>query len=335
MPRYLVTGGLGFLGAPLVRALLRAGHRVRVLDNGSRGRADRLGDALGDVELITGDIRDPEVVRGALHGMDAACHLAFVNGTRYFYEKPGDVLEVGVKGILNVLEGCRREGVGELYLASSSEVYQTPSRIPTDETVPLVIPDPHNPRYSYGGAKIISELMALHCGGESLARVVIFRPHNVYGPDMGWEHVIPQLTWRILQQQRATHQQPLDIPVQGNGEQSRAFIYLDDFIDGLMRVVERGEHRQIYHIGTTEEIRIRELAERIAECLGVRIQLVPAQEAAGGTERRCPDTRKLQALGFRPQVSLSAGLRRTVAWYATHVPPAETEAVTVDVQGSP
>ena len=327
MRRYLVTGGLGFLGAPLVRALVRDGHRVRVLDNGSRGNATRLGDVQDQVELVTGDIRDAELVGRALQGIEAVCHLAFVNGTRHFYERPGHVLEVGVKGMINVIEGCGRAGVRQLYLASSSEVYQRPSSIPTDETVSLVVPDPHNPRYSYGGAKIISELLALHWGREWLERIVIFRPHNVYGPDMGWEHVIPQLTARILQVQRqAGGEQELAVPIQGSGTQSRAFIYIDDFIDGLLRVIEHGAHLAIYHIGTTEEVQIREVAQRIAQCLGVRIRVVPGPQAVGGTDRRCPDIRKLQALGFSPKVTWPDGLKRTVAWYASHVHPSELEA---------
>ena len=84
-----------------------------------------------------------------------------------------------------------------LVLASSSEVYQTPPQVPTDESAPLVVPDPLNPRYSYGGGKIISELMAINYGRKYFERVLIFRPHNVYGPDMGFEHVIPQFALRL------------------------------------------------------------------------------------------------------------------------------------------
>src|SRR5215471_14392110 len=144
--RYLVTGGLGFLGAPLARALLVAGHDVRIFDNGSRGSADRLGEARVHVEIMHGDIRDADMVRSALQGRDAIWHLAYVNGTEFFYTRPAHVLDVGVKGMINVIDGCIHAGVGELILASSSEVYQTPPRVPTDERVPLSVPDPLNPR---------------------------------------------------------------------------------------------------------------------------------------------------------------------------------------------
>src|SRR4029079_1992631 len=97
----------------------------------------------------------------------------------------------------NVTYSCRKHNIGTLMLASSSEVYQTPPKVPTDETAPLAIPDPLNPRYSYGGGKLISELMPINYARKYFNRVLIFRPHNIYGPDMGWEHVVPQLTLRL------------------------------------------------------------------------------------------------------------------------------------------
>ncbi|UBF28449.1 SDR family NAD(P)-dependent oxidoreductase [Kovacikia minuta CCNUW1] len=194
---YLVTGGTGFIGSALVRRLVQEGYRVRVLDDQSRGATSRLADVASEIEFVSADIRDPESVEKAVHGVDSVCHLAFVNGTEFFYSKPDLVLDVGVKGMVNVLDACIKHGIGELVLASSSEVYQTPPTVPTDETAPLSIPDPLNPRYSYGAGKIISEIMALNYGRKHLERVLIFRPHNVFGPDMGWEHVVPQLVLRM------------------------------------------------------------------------------------------------------------------------------------------
>ena len=182
---YLVTGGLGFIGSALVRRLVKVGHKVRVLDNQFRSSCTHLKDIEKKFEFIEGDIRDAEVVHRAMRGVDSVWHLAFINGTENFYSKPDLVLEVGVKGMVNVLDACIKEKVGELMLASSSEVYQTPSVVPTNEQVSLSIPDPLNPRYSYAAGKIISELMAINYGRKYLDRVVIFRPHNVYGPDMG------------------------------------------------------------------------------------------------------------------------------------------------------
>ena len=141
----------------------------------------------------------------------------YVNGTATFYSAPELVLDVGVKGMVNVIDACRRQNVGSLVLASSSEVYQSPPRVPTAEDVPLVVPDPHNPRLSYGAGKIISEMMAINYGRKYFERVLIFRPHNVYGPDMGFEHVIPQFAVRLKRACAAHPAGAVPFPIQGSG----------------------------------------------------------------------------------------------------------------------
>src|SRR6201982_1107532 len=213
----LVTGGSGFLGSALVKALLREGEAVRVLDDNSRGALRRLREIAHDIEFVSGDIRDAAAVDAAMRGIDEVHHLAFVNGTATFYSAPDLVLDVGVKGIVNVIDGCRHHGVGRLILASSSEVYQSPPQVPTDESAPLTIPDPLNPRLSYGAGKIISEMMVINHGRKDFARVLIFRPHNVYGPDMGFDHVIPQFAVRLKRAASAQARGPLSFPIQGSG----------------------------------------------------------------------------------------------------------------------
>lgn len=311
---YLVTGGTGFLGAALVRKLLSEGARVRVLDDDSRGSVARLADVRKDFEFVAGDVRRPDDVAAAAKGVDSVCHLAFVNGTEFFYSKPELVLEVGVKGMINVIDACLAHRVPELILASSSEVYQTPPQVPTAEDAPLSIPDPLNPRYSYAGGKLISELLAINYGRRHLQRVVIFRPHNVYGPDMGWEHVLPQFALRMHDLAK-TPGDPLPFPIQGTGQETRAFVYIDDFTDGLSRMIARGEHLGIYHIGTTEEITIAEAARLVGKAFGRSIRVVPGTLAAGGTPRRCPDIRKLEGLGYKPRISAEQGIPLLVDWY--------------------
>lgn len=313
----LVTGGTGFIGAALVRALVSRGDRVRSLDDGSRGAVRRLGDAARDVELVNGDIRDGATVAGAMRGIERVVHLAYVNGTEYFYERPELVLEVAVKGIVNVIDACIEAGVGELVLASSSEVYQSPPHVPTDETAPLSVPDPHNPRYSYGGGKIISELLALNYGRRHIPRVLVFRPHNVYGPDMGWEHVIPQLALRVRDLARGSTG-PLDVQIQGTGRETRAFVHIDDLVKGVLCVLDAGEHLGIYHVGSTEEVAIADLVRQIGLCVSREVRVVPGELREGSTMRRCPDISKLRALGYEPQVLLSDGLPPTVRWYDAH-----------------
>lgn len=318
--RVLVTGGTGFIGSALVRGLLQVGAEVRSLDNDSRGAISKLGDAQYRIDRVVGDIRDAAVVREAVRGVHCVCHLAYINGTEFFYSRPELILEVATKGMMNVLDACIAEGVRELVLASSSEVYQSPPVIPTDERAPLVVPDVLNPRFSYGGGKIISELLAVNFGRKHFDHTLIFRPHNVYGPDMGREHVIPQF---ILRMKEAVERQPdgvIDFPIQGTGEETRSFIYIDDFTRGLLRVMELGERLGIYHIGTEDEISIRDLAHAVARGCGRDIRIVPGELLAGSTPRRCPDVHKLRQLGFEPQISLEEGLRRTVAWYLCDVP---------------
>jgi Nucleoside-diphosphate-sugar epimerases len=312
--RYLVTGATGFIGSALVRALLKNGNDIRALDNESRGSRHRLRDVESQIVWLDGDVRDASTVARAVQGVDAVCHLAAINGTEFFYSRPELVLEVAVKGMLNVLDACIAHGVGELFVASSSEVYQTPAQVPTDETVALSIPDPLNPRYSYGGGKIISELLTLNYGRKKLQRAVIFRPHNVYGPDMGWEHAIPQVTLRMRELCIQT-KGPIVLPIEGSGEETRAFVFIDDLIAGLLKVIEKGEHLGIYNIGTEEEMSIKQLVEEIARYFGRQVRIAPGELKAGGTLRRCPSIKRVRALGYKPVVSIKQGLAATIPWY--------------------
>lgn len=314
--RILVTGGSGFIGSALVKRLVRDGHDVHVFDDNSRGRPRRLTDVEKDIRFIAGDIRDADAVDAAIKQVEEVHHLAYVNGTEFFYSAPELVLEVGVKGMINVLDGCKKNGIGTLILASSSEVYQTPPKIPTDESAPLIVPDPMNPRYSYGGGKIISELMAINYGRKFFDRVLVFRPHNVYGPDMGFEHVIPQFALRMkkesAQQARGA---PILFTIQGSGDETRSFCHVDDLVEGVIRMREKGEHLGIYHIGTTEEISIADLARKVAQAAGQTIDLATGDILPGSTLRRCPDISKLEKLGYKPRVPLAEGLPPTVRWY--------------------
>jgi len=311
----LVTGGSGFIGSGLVKALVRAGHRVRVFDDNSRGHPRRLADVAKDIEFIGGDIRDAAAVEAAAKGMDEVHHLAFVNGTEFFYSQPDLVLDVGVRGMLNVIDACRKQNIGRLILASSSEVYQTPPKIPTDEGAPLSVPDVLNPRYSYAGGKLISELLAINFGRKHFERVLIFRPHNVYGADMGWEHVIPQFALRLHKLAQAQPAGRLRFDIQGSGEETRSFCFIDDVVAGVMTMREKGGHLGIYHVGTAEEVTIADLARRIAGHAGREIELVAGRPASGGTMRRCPDISKLAGLGYKPRVPLDQGLKLTLDWY--------------------
>ncbi len=324
--KYLVTGGSGFIGSALVKKLLREGHSVRVFDNNSRGNLRRLESVIDTIEFVEGDIRNLSQVEEACKGVDAVCHLAFVNGTKFFYDLPELVLEVGVKGMINILDACITHNIDELILASSSEVYQSPNEVPTSESAPLIVPDLQNPRYSYGGGKIISELLAINYGRSKIKRVVIFRPHNVYGPDMGWEHVVPEFVLKMDALISTAVSSSIKFKIQGTGNETRAFIFIDDFVDGLFKVIDQGEHLNVYHIGTSNEIKLADLAQQIASLFKVNIDIIPGDLAQGGTLRRCPDITKLKALGFDPQITMEDGLKITKKWYVDnkHLRPITT-----------
>jgi len=313
--KYLVTGGTGFIGSALVKRLVEKGNFVRVLDNDIRGASQRLDEVKSKIELIKADIRNYKEVKKACEGIESVIHLAYINGTEYFYKMPELVLEVGVKGMINILDACKEHKIKELTVASSSEVYQTPPKIPTAEDAPLTVPDPLNPRYSYGGGKIISELLTLNYGRKYFDKALIFRPHNVYGPDMGWEHVLPQFILRMKKLNTRTKNNQIDFPIQGTGEETRAFCYIDDFIDGLMLILEKGKHMNIYHIGTQEEISIKDVATQLGKYFGKELKIIPGKEALGGTKRRCPDIRKLEQLGYHPKTTFEEGLKITTEWY--------------------
>jgi UDP-glucose 4-epimerase len=315
--RAIVTGGSGFIGAYLVKKLVHVGWDVAVIDTMVRGDTRRFGEVAGHVQLYKTDIRDEEAVTKAIAGASVVMHLAAINGTENFYKRPELVLDVGIRGALAVVNACRRAGVPDLVVASTAEVYQTPLVVPTPEDIPLMLPNSLNPRYSYGGSKIASELIAFNYGRDHFRKLQIFRPHNVYGPDMGWKHVIPELILRAAEA-LAGGPGPASIPIQGDGRETRAFAYVDDVVDGIMTMYENGGHREIFHIGNDEEISIRELVARIGAILGGSLTVSPSAAADGGTPRRCPDISKMRALGYSPRTSLMDGLRRTAAWYVAN-----------------
>jgi dTDP-glucose 4,6-dehydratase/UDP-glucose 4-epimerase len=313
---YIVTGGTGFIGSALVRKLVGLGRNVRVVDNDLRGSRARLADVADRIELVQADVRDEAAMIEAGRGGTMMVHLAALNGTENFYNRPELVLDVGIRGMYGALASARENGITDFILASSSEAYQTPPVIPTPEDVPLLIPDPWNPRYSYGGGKLISEIMLANFNRDVHKRAIIFRPHNVYGADMGWEHVIPQLVKRAQEAIAAAPAgEPVPFEIQGDGTQTRAFVHIDDFLDGLLLMMDSGVHRTVYHIGNDEEVTIRELVEMIFAYLGREAKLVSTDAPVGGTQRRSPDITRLRGLGYAPGIGLRDGLPAVIDWY--------------------
>ena len=310
--KILVTGGAGFIGAALTRHLVGAGHHVRVLDDMSRGTLRRLAGVRALV--VQGDVRDEASVLEAADGCDAIVHLAAVQGTANFYAMPRAVLDVALRGTLNVVAACEKHHIADLLLVSSSEAYQVPPVLPAPEDVPLTVPDVLNPRYSYGGGKIASELLAAAAAREGITgRLLIARPHNVYGPDMGGGHIIDDFACRMRDLDAARPPGVIRFPVQGTGTETRSYCHVADCVRQLALLLERGDG--IYNIGSDEERTTADVAEAIAACFGRRIEVVPGDLPAGSVTRRVPDLAKIRALGYEQQVSFADGIAQTVAWY--------------------
>ena len=304
---YLVTGGNGFIGTALVQMLLDEGNKVTVFDNIFRHKRKKFRN-IEKLKFIKGDICNSSQVNKSLKDIDVLIHLAYINGTENFYQIPDKIIEVATKGIINIFDACIKNEVKEIYLASSSEVYHYPKKIPTDEKTNLIIPDPHNPRYSYGAGKILTEIYGLNFA-KYFKKLIIFRPHNVYGPNMGNEHVIPEITNKILKLKKGK------LNIQGSGNETRSFIYIDDFVNSFKILLKRGKHKNIYNIGNKEEVTINNIVELISNILNKKIIIKKGQLKKGGTPRRCPNIEKIKKIGYKQKYSLDKGLFETVSWY--------------------
>jgi len=303
---FLVTGGTGFIGSNISNLLIKKNYNVKIFDDNSRGSIQKIQNFKKKIKFIKGDIRNKQSLNRALKKTDAVIHLAYVNGTKYFYSEPVLILDIAIKGILNIIEGCIKNKIKELYLASSSEVYQTPKKIPTDEQESLKIPNIFNPRYSYGGGKIITELMGVHYGKKYFKKLIIFRPHNVYGPNMGYEHVVPQFINRFKSLKGK------NFKIQGTGNEIRSFIYIEDFLNGFNAILNRGKHLNIYNIGTSEKIKIKDLAYKLSKIFKKKIIIKKTSLAKGSTKIRVPNINKIKKLGFVPKFNLDEGLKATL-----------------------
>lgn len=306
-----MTGGTGFIGRSLTQRLSSMGHQVVAYDSGFRSEVGPVAANEPAVEIVRGDIRDEAALDRIVGGAALVVHLAAVQGTGNFYRIPLDVLDVNIRGTFNVMRACAKASVPRVFFSSSSEIYGIPSRFPTPETEPAVVPDVLNARYSYGGSKILGELIAINAARQAGFAYTIVRFHNVYGPRMGWDHVIPQFIERL--------ETGAEFTVQGDGEQTRSFCYLSDAIEGsVLAMLSDTGRDQIFNIGNpTEEHSINDLIRVLASVSGKDIAPRYAPFEGEGTRRRVPDiTRARELLGFRPVVPLTEGLATTYRWYA-------------------
>jgi nucleoside-diphosphate-sugar epimerase len=303
MERVLVTGGGGFIGSNLVRALLERGDEVRVLDNFSTGNRANL-DGL-DIEIVEGELRSYERVHNAVRTTEVVYHLGALGSVPRSVQDPLTSSAVNVEGTLNVLLAARDEGVRRVVFSSSTSVYGSSRQLPTTEDTP---PDPISP---YGVAKLAAERYSI-----SFSRVyesfesVVLRYFNVFGPRQSplsqYAAVVPLFVTAIAAGR--------PVLIHGDGEQSRDFTYVGNVVEATMLAADtHGASGEIFNIAAGSPASVNELADTIGRILGKPVEKEYLPPRAGDIRNSWADLAKAERiLGYRPATGLEEGLRRTV-----------------------
>jgi UDP-N-acetylglucosamine/UDP-N-acetyl-alpha-D-glucosaminouronate 4-epimerase len=301
--RVLVTGGAGFIGSHLVRALLERGETVRVIDNFSTGNRGNLGGLEDDVEVVEGELRSYERVHNAMRGVEIVFHQGALPSVPRSVQDPLTTSAVNVEGTLNVLLAARDEGTRRVIFASSSSIYGRQDSLPLAETAK---PDPISP---YGVAKLAAERYCVSFSRVYPLETVALRYFNVFGPRQDprskYAAVVPKFLTEIAAGQPA--------PIYGDGEQRRDFTYIGNVVDAnLLAADSANGNGRVLNIATGQSVTVNELAEAIGSVLGREVEREYLPPRPGEIPASWADTTAAQeALGWQPKVGLKEGLRRT------------------------
>jgi UDP-glucose 4-epimerase len=315
-PKYLVTGGAGFIGSHLVDALLARGEPVVALDDLSTGSLANLARPReqGHFQFVHGSVLDTSLVDTLVSDCDVVVHLAAAVGVKLIMEKPLDSFTTNTKGTETVLNSAHHYG-RRVIVASTSEIYGKNSSGPLSETSDRVLGSTSVPRWSYSTAKAVDEILAELYRREYGLRSTIVRFFNTVGPRQSpaYGMVIPRFA------RQAVRSEPLT--VYGTGQQSRCFLHVADVVEALLSLIDLPDAvGETFNIGSDEEISILDLAQRIIACAQSTSSVRPLsyKEAYGpgfeDMERRVPDTTKLRAFtGWQPRRNLNDVLADAVA----------------------
>jgi UDP-N-acetylglucosamine/UDP-N-acetyl-alpha-D-glucosaminouronate 4-epimerase len=297
----LVTGGAGFIGSNLVRALLARGDAVRVLDNFSTGNRANL-DGL-DVDVVEGELRSYERVHRAVRGAELVFHLGALGSVPRSVQDPLTTSAVNVEGTLNVLLAARDEGVRRVVFASSSSVYGNSGALPRVETAN---PDPISP---YGVAKLAAERYCVSFSRVYPLETIALRYFNVFGPNQDPRSQYAAVVPRFITEAAAGR----PLPIYGDGTQSRDFTYVANVVEATILAADAADGSgAILNVATGRSVTVDELANAVGAVLGREVEKDYRDARAGDVSHSWADVSAAgRVLGWKPRVTLEEGLRLT------------------------
>ncbi len=303
---YLVTGGAGFIGCHIVRALLERGDRVRVFDNFATGHRDNLTELLDDIELIEGDLRSIDACRRAASDIEYIFHQAALPSVPRSIEDPHTTHEVNATGTLHLLIAAREAAARRVIYASSSSVYG-----PDPESL-RVETDRPNPISPYAVSKFAGEQYCTAFFHSYGLETVSLRYFNVFGPRQGWDSPYAAVVPRFIHAHR-NGEKPI---VFGDGEQTRDFTYVDNVVDANLKALEAPlAAGNVYNVAGGEKTTVNQLLSMVGDAMTATAEPIFRPPRSGDIRDSLADISRARGdLGYNPTISVAEGLRRTICW---------------------